>query len=308
MNQKTNKNMTALISAFSRAYHTKENKETIYQDHYAEKLLTAEEYAQISFHMSQGIGFFNPQFNGTEKEALKWIVNHQLSPSPLGRAKYTEEILKQAVSSGSTQYILLGSGYDTFACNQYDWMSPLTIFELDREDLLKDKEQRLLNAGISSSAHFVPVDFEADDWMDKLIHHPHFNLKADSVLSLLGVSYYLKEEDFVRLLQTIATSVKGEMRLIFDYPDENTYSENADERTKKQLLMTSAAGEKMLSCYSLSEMEHLLHASGFEVVEQLTPDRIMDTLFKHYNDIHSTEPIMAFNTVNYCHAWKRGSL
>ena len=52
--------MTALVSAFSRAYHFKNNTVRIFEDSIAEKLLSQAEYQQIADHMSRGISFFNP--------------------------------------------------------------------------------------------------------------------------------------------------------------------------------------------------------------------------------------------------------
>lgn len=54
------KSMTALVSAFSRAYHSAQNTEKIFDDYLAKKILTENEYEQIASSMSKGIGYFNP--------------------------------------------------------------------------------------------------------------------------------------------------------------------------------------------------------------------------------------------------------
>jgi len=48
-------NMTALVSAFARAYHYRNNDTWVFADPYAEKMLTDEENASISQNMSQGM-------------------------------------------------------------------------------------------------------------------------------------------------------------------------------------------------------------------------------------------------------------
>lgn len=48
-------NMTALVSAFARAYHYKNNRIHIFADPLAKEMLTDEEYVSISQNMSQGI-------------------------------------------------------------------------------------------------------------------------------------------------------------------------------------------------------------------------------------------------------------
>ena len=66
-------NMTALVSAFARAYHYINNDTRVFSDPFAEKMLTDEEYTAISQNMSQGITFFAPEFHGTREEALRYI-------------------------------------------------------------------------------------------------------------------------------------------------------------------------------------------------------------------------------------------
>ena len=97
------RSMTALMCLFSRAYHSKENKVKIFDDTIAELLLSKEEVNGIKNNMSNGIGFFNPDFIGNKDEALRWIVDNYLSPSPLGRAVYTEEHLKNSVNTGRVE-------------------------------------------------------------------------------------------------------------------------------------------------------------------------------------------------------------
>lgn len=91
------KSMTALVSAFSRAYHSLQNTEKVFDGYLAKDILTQSEYEQIASNMSKGINFFNPAFGGTQDEPLRWIADNQLSPSPLGRAAFAEKSFENAV-------------------------------------------------------------------------------------------------------------------------------------------------------------------------------------------------------------------
>lgn len=123
--------LTSLVSAFSRAYHVKNDKPTIFNDTFAQKFISDDEYKAISQNMAQGITFFNPE---KAKEllgdkALKWVNQIQLSPTPLTRAAFAEEVVLNEVSLCAEQYVILGAGLDTFA-----WRYPnikLQIFEVD---------------------------------------------------------------------------------------------------------------------------------------------------------------------------------
>ena len=121
-------NMTALVSAFARAYHYRNNHTWVFADPIAEKMLTDEEYTAISQNMSQGISFFAPEFRGTQEEALRYIVDHQLAPSVLARSAFCERAIENAVRIGCGQVVLYACGYDTFSLrNQHTGEMSLCI-------------------------------------------------------------------------------------------------------------------------------------------------------------------------------------
>lgn len=93
--------------------------------------------------------------------------------------------------------------------------------------------------------------------------------------------------------------------IIFDYPDEDTYTSKVRERTKKQIAKAGAANEKILASYSYSELEKLLANSNFLICEHLTPDEITEKYFRKYNQSNPEYSITAFDNVNYCLAVKK---
>ena len=103
------KSLTALISAFSRAYHALNNEVTIFNDSLARDLLTDEEFNQIAKNMSNGIGFFNPSFVGEPEQALRWVVDNQLSPRHLAGRLLPKNLLKLGCSHGNRTVFNLGS-------------------------------------------------------------------------------------------------------------------------------------------------------------------------------------------------------
>ena len=90
-------NMTALVSCFARAYHCRKSNMLVFADTVAEQMLTAEEYDAISRNMTQGIQYFAPDFQGTQEEALQFIVKHQFAPSVLARCAFCERAIDNAV-------------------------------------------------------------------------------------------------------------------------------------------------------------------------------------------------------------------
>lgn len=301
------KSMTALVSAFSRAYHSINNEVPIFNDSVARQLLTDEEYDQISKSMSDGIGFFNPSFAGSPKEALRWIVDNQLSPSPLGRAAFAEKSLERAVLIGAKQYLILGAGYDTFAYRQPPWAKALKIFEIDLPTTAADKQKRLKNANctIPGNVHYIAADFTKDGWQEALSTHRAFDCNKISCSTILGVAYYLSEQTFERLISALSAVVPKGSTVIFDYPKKGEDSSKTEKRGQKQSMLAEAANEKMLASYSYFDMEQLLDAHDFLIYEHLTAQEITEHYFEDYNKANPLHKMAAFKDVSYCLAVKK---
>lgn len=298
------KSMTALVSAFSRAYHSMNNKEKVFDDYLAKDILTQNEYEKIASNMSKGINFFNPSFEGTQDEALRWIVDNQLSPTPLGRGAFTEFLLKNAIQNGAKQYLIFAAGYDTFAYRQPDWASKIKIFEIDHPATGADKQKRIKSEK-PANLNYVSADFTKNNWQSNLLDCIEFDKSKISFCSLLGISYYLSKQVFAETINRISGLIPKGSSVVFDYNDENTYTDKAGERAKKQVAMAVVANEKMLASYSYRELEKLLDDNNFLIYEHLTPDEITDQYFKKYNQANPEHPITAFDNVNYCLAVKQ---
>lgn len=301
------KSMTALISAFSRWYHAEHNDVKIFDDCIAGKILSNDEKRQVAANMSGGIGFFNPSFSGTEEAALRWIVDNQLSPSPLGRSAWAEKALQTAVELGATQYLIVAAGYDSFAYRQPEWASKLQIFELDTPFMSTDKQNRV-NGFLKKppcNLTYVPIDLATEPLSEKLCACDSFDKNQLSFYALLGISYYLSKENFKTLLRDLTRIAANGSTIVFDYPDEYTYSDQAGERAKRQAMMARGAGEAMLASYSYEEMERLLSDCGFLIYEHLTPNEITRQYFDEYNKANPQHHMAAFDNVNYCLAVKK---
>lgn len=219
------KNMTALVSCFARTYHYESNEYKIFSDNLAKELLTQEEYQNISKNMEEGISFFNKDFTGTKEEALRWIVNENLSPQVLGRSAFCESSLKRAISLGTHQYLLFASGYDTFAY-RYN-KNNLIIFEIDTKTMIEDKIKRLQKTNLDyHQVNYIKCDFTKDN-LSELIMNSNYQKDKLSFSSLLGLTYYLTKEDFTNLINSISKLVLPGSTIVFDYPNKETCSKQA---------------------------------------------------------------------------------
>ena len=241
-------NMTALVSLFARAYHQKEKEVKIFEDDFSTKLITDKEYKMIGLNMSQGIHFFNPNFKGNQKEALRWIVDYQLSPSVLIRSALCKEVIDEMLEKECKQYLDFASGYDSFA---YMYQHKMKVFEIDKQEVIDDKKQRCKNVDIKN-IQFLSIDLGKDNWINRLLESSYQENQL-SVCSLLGLSYYLTHDQFKRLLKEISRHMIKGSRLVFDYL---SYQES--DETRKSEALAKEANETMRAKYSFEQLKEIL--------------------------------------------------
>lgn len=283
-----NKNMTALVSAFARLYHIKNSNIKIYNDMYAEKIITEDEYYEISTNMKNGISFFNPNYKGTDP--LKLIVNNNLAPSVLARSIFNEYHLFNEINLGLKQYIILASGYDTSA---FKVNNKLKIFELDKKEMIEDKLNRVNNAKLDiTNITYIKTDFN-NDWINDLTIN-NYNLNEKTFCSMLGISYYLDKETFKNTIKQLSNIIPKGSTILFDYP--NTF-ETKKEKLNQQL--AKGANEEMKSVYSYKDIENIAEDSNMLIYEHLNHNDIDNTYFYDYNTLNPNDKIIAPIGISY---------
>lgn len=292
-------NMTALVSCFARAYHFENNSEHVFADTAAKQLLGDDDYRCISQNMTGGISFFAPGFKGSDQDALRLIAEQHLAPPVLGRSAFCESALNTAVGLGCEQYIIFGAGYDTFAFRNKNHR--LKIFELDRSDILADKAQRADKARLDVTGEhtYVPCDLSEKSWVTSLIQSG-FDKGKTAFGSLLGLSYYLSQQDFSKLILTIGEIWSEGSSLLFDYP-----TSTADDKTLQTRQLAAAANESMKDKYSYHQIEKLLENCGFLIYEHLDDKQATERFFAKYNNANIASPMHAPKGVGYCLAVKK---
>ncbi len=287
--------MTALISAFSRAYHVENDHPVIFSDTLAKQLMTDDEYKQISGYMAGGIDFFAPDKKdefSTIEQSLKWVVQTQLAPTPLARARFCEDALQNAIQTGASQYVILGAGMDTFAYRNPELLSKIHVFEVDHPNTQDFKKQRVEDAGwtVPKNLHYVSMDFTTDNLAIEL-EKAGFDNRKLTFFSWLGVTYYLTKDQISRMLKTISSLTPQGSSIVFDYADENLFSSDV-KRVQNMIAMANTSGEPMKSSFSYSELEKSLEDAGWLIYEHLTSNEIQERFFSNRKDyLHSFEHI-----------------
>ena len=283
-------NMTALVSLFARAYHQKNKEIKIFNDSLSTKLITKKEYEMIGLNMSQGISFFNPTFKGSKEEAIKWIVDHQLSPSVLLRSAFCKEAIEEMKEKECKQYLDFASGYDSFA---YYYQNQMHVFEIDKKEVIEDKRQRCKGDDIEN-IQFLPIDLSQKNWIDVLLQSSYQEDQL-SISSMLGLSYYLTKDEFKKMLKQLSKYLLKGSHLVFDYP-----SIQESKETKINEMLAKEADESMKAKYSFAELKEILNQCHLTIIQHENHQTMTEKYISNYNVYYKDDPIKAPEGVCYC--------
>lgn len=184
------------------------------------------------------------------------------------RSRFAEDELRDAVSRGVRQYVILGAGLDTFAYrNPYP---QLRVFEVDHPATQAWKRKRLAQVGIHvpPTMTFAPVDLNRETFDDGL-KDAGFDESAPAFFSWLGVTMYLEPPLVLGTLRAIRemNSANG---VVFDYavPRETLgfvgrlALDAVSRRVKK-------AGEPFKGFFAPAELISKLREMGYSHIEDL---------------------------------------
>ena len=189
------------------------------------------------------------------------------------RSRYVEDQLKEAVSKGVEQYVVLGAGLDTFAYRNP--FRSLRVFEVDFPATQEWKRSMLAEAAIALPTNlvFVPLDFEHKTLAEGL-SDVGFDSARPTFFGWLGVVPYLTLEAFRATISTIA-GMAGGSAVSFDYafPPE-TLSPPRRLVFDALSARVAAAGEPFQLFFSPEELEAELRRMGFRRIEQIDSERL----------------------------------
>jgi methyltransferase (TIGR00027 family) len=283
--------ITALITAYSRAYHAVHDTPLIFNDFLADQLFTAEEHFSFDRDLAGLLAMIDPELAAAypdPAEALAQVMQLQNAPVTLSRSRYTEDSLEQAVEQGVEQYVILGAGFDTFAFRRPDMLRRLAVFEVDHPVTQEMKRQRMAARGweVPAQLHFVPVDFRSESLSQVLPGSGYDPLKR-TFFSWLGVTYYLDHPVIIATLEAIARLAPAGSQVAFDYIDSDGFLPGrAGPRMTFMQTIARMVGEPMKTGFHPSVLGSELERAGFRLHESLSPDEIEKRYFQSRSDAY----------------------
>jgi methyltransferase (TIGR00027 family) len=201
------------------------------------------------------------------------------------RSRYAEDQAAAFFCRGTTQYVVLGAGLDTFGYRN-SYAPALRVFEVDHPNTQGWKREQLRAAAITipDSLTFVPVDFEKESLDAALRNTPTFDATRCSFFSLLGVTPYLTKEAWLETLTVVAGMPAGS-GIAFDYGVPAS-ALNVWEQIGLEMLSARVAriGEPFRLFLEPQEVFHLLGELGFTNIEDLGQKEINARYFQDRED------------------------
>ncbi len=132
--------------------------------------------------------------------------------SAIGRTRFIDDVVRQRVSRGTRQLVMLGAGFDCRA-HRMDELRACRCFEVDREATQAFKRSRVPGSG--ADVRYVSVDFLKDDVFARL-RESGWNDRERTVFIWEGVTNYLTADAVAGVLRGIGGTASG-TTVVFTY-------------------------------------------------------------------------------------------
>jgi methyltransferase (TIGR00027 family) len=213
-------------------------------------------------------------------ESFQTTERRELRSHVVLRSRYCEDRLLVSLQRGINQYLILGAGFDTFACRQPIWAKELKIIKIDKKETQKMKLSRIRHAGIKipENVNYINIDFEKESLLDGL-KRSSVSLEQRTFFSWLGVTMYLNKNAIEAVLRTVIQFPK-DSEIVF------TFAQPKGMLLSRFIKRVSDNGEPWKSYFTIGEIEKSLKEIGFSKVEFLSIKEAEEKYYKNrYNDL-----------------------
>ena len=155
------------LGAMLRAVHLVEDQQPwIFDDEVAGRLSGFDSNSSLNAALSSLKDKLALRYPGVPVQSLM----REMRSTVLLRSRYAEDQLASAVARGVSQYVILGSRFDSFAYRNREFESTLRIYELDYPIALQRKQNRLRELHLTpfSKVSHVPYGFDGSSFWGAL--------------------------------------------------------------------------------------------------------------------------------------------
>lgn len=269
--------VTAMITAYVRAYHSMYATSKIFDDFLAYSLIPENVRIQIEHHLKVDKQLNDSEHIELQSDKVTTLASFLRINNIIARARYAEDTLEKAIKQGVKQYVILGAGLDTFAFRRPEMMKQLEVFEVDHPATQEFKINRIAELGWEHPAklHFTPIDFTKESLETVLTRSPSYDPKVKSFFSWLGVTMYLTQEEVFATLRSITKITPAGSTVVFNYSDLDAFvPEKSSPFTQMYREICRNMGESITTGFNPSILAGDLTSLGLLLHENLNSDDI----------------------------------
>ena len=267
---------TALVTARMRWIHTTSDPKPLLRDEWGGKFSSASQLISLGYV---------DELASTGESIDEGALDASLRASPayanvVVRSWYTENALLAAIEGGTKQYVLIGAGFDSYACRKPAEAKDLKVYEIDHPATQRLKIERLESCGVSTDGmhNLVSADL-GEESLDSALSRSNFDRNKPAFLSWLGVTMYLSREANMSTLESIARYCAPGSSLVFSYVDQSIFEGMPSGDAKDVIELkerVKSVGEPFVSGFHPSSLERELNDIGFELEEDIDDVQIIE--------------------------------
>ena len=203
-------------------------------------------------------------------EAFDWMLPGQFEAFAHRKAFFERQV-REGISSGATQVLVLGAGYDTLGWRLAPEFPGVSFFEIDHPATARLKAKGIATMGCPDNLSLLAEDLGDKQLVDVLTEHRLWDANARTVILAEGLVMYLLPEAVLKLFRQCAELVGHGSRIAFSYiPTGSDGRPDAGRWTGLMLWLQKAIGEPWVWSVRAEELDTYLHDVGWQNTPELT--------------------------------------
>ena len=203
-------------------------------------------------------------------EAFDWMLPGQFEAFAHRKAFFERQV-REGISSGATQVLVLGAGYDTLGWRLAPEFPGVSFFEIDHPATARLKAKGIATMGCPDNLYLLAEDLGDKQLVDVLTEHRLWDAKVRTVILAEGLVMYLLPEAVLKLFCQCAELVGHGSRIAFSYiPTGSDGRPDAGRWTGLMLWLQKAIGEPWVWGVRAEQLDAYLHDVGWQNAPELT--------------------------------------
>ncbi|MEJ2717628.1 MAG: class I SAM-dependent methyltransferase [Deltaproteobacteria bacterium] len=196
------------------------------------------------------------------------------------RTKHIDDLLRQALTRGVKQIVVLGAGYDSRAYRFTDVPKGVRFFEVDLPATQEEKKTRVkkILGSIPAQVVYVPIDFNTQT-LEEALSNAGYDPKKKTFFIWEGVTMYLDRHGVESTLGFISRNAAPGSSVVFDYVLASVIDGTSEDAAcKRGAKKVAGWGEPWLFGIKQGTARDFLDKRGLLLLSDLGPHEL-ETLY-----------------------------